>query len=65
MGWLWGAYRLPINTLWGGFEGALKWLRATCRAEAAEVAELVLLQRCPGTTLELLWGRSHVGRVTI
>ena len=41
------------------------WLWAAWPAEAAEVAELALLRRCPGTTLELLWGRSHVGRVTI
>ena len=26
LGWLWGAYRLAINTLWGGFDVALMWL---------------------------------------
>jgi hypothetical protein len=24
--WLWGAYRLAINTHWGGFDVALRWL---------------------------------------
>jgi hypothetical protein len=28
LGWLWGAYRLPINTLCGGFDVALMWLWA-------------------------------------
>jgi Arc/MetJ family transcription regulator len=26
LGWLWGAYQLPTNTLWGGFDVALMWL---------------------------------------
>jgi hypothetical protein len=26
LGWLCGAYRLAINTLWGGFDVALMWL---------------------------------------
>jgi hypothetical protein len=26
LGWLWGAYRLASNRLWGGFDGALMWL---------------------------------------
>ena len=26
LGWLWGAYRLAINRLWGGFDVALVWL---------------------------------------
>jgi hypothetical protein len=25
LGWLWGAYQLPINTLCGGFDVALMW----------------------------------------
>jgi hypothetical protein len=25
LGWLWGAYPLAINTLWGGFDVALMW----------------------------------------
>jgi len=28
LGSQWGAYRLAINTLWGGFDVALIWLLA-------------------------------------
>jgi len=48
-----------------GLSVALGWLGVAWPAEAAKEAELALLQRRPGTTLELLWGRSHVGHATI
>jgi hypothetical protein len=35
LGWLWGAYQLAINTLWGGSDVALMWLWGGLPASSA------------------------------
>jgi hypothetical protein len=46
LGWLWGAYQLAINRLWGGFDVALggfpRWERSFTPMKADSVARLSL-----------------------